>query len=384
MKCNKLFETVDLLYDKYVSFWEEVCNIESPTLDKAGVDAVGDYFVRRAEEHGWSIERCPQPEAGDVVVITMNPDADAAPIILSGHMDTVHPKGLFGYPPVRIEGDKIYGPGVTDCKGGLVAGFMAMDALERCGFTSRPITLMLQSDEEGGSRASGKATIRYMCERAQGARAFLNLEPHSKGGACISRKGIVTFKFTVTGVEAHSSLCARQGANAIADAAHKIIELEKLKDDGGLTCNCGVISGGTVPNTVAGSCEFLANVRFVNSEQLEWVKDYAQKLADTVHVPGCTCKVEIYGSRLAMEYTERNATLLDEMNRIFSENGLPTLKKCAHHGGSDAAEMTCAGVACIDSLGTEGEYIHSADEYGLLASLPEAAKRMAAVAYCIQ
>ncbi|MBR2461118.1 MAG: M20/M25/M40 family metallo-hydrolase [Clostridia bacterium] len=383
MRCKQLFETVDSLYDQYVTFWQDVCNIESPTSDKAGVDAVGDYFIREARERGWKIERCAQASAGDVVVITLNPEADNAPVILSGHMDTVHPKGLFGYPPVRIEGDKIYGPGVTDCKGGIVAGFMAMDALERCGFTSRPVTLMLQSDEEGGSRVSGKATIEYMCKRAQGAAAFLNLEPYSRGKVCVARKGIITFKFTVTGIEAHSSLCARTGANAIADAAHKIIELEKLKDDGGLTCNCGVIQGGSVPNTVAGSCEFLANVRFVNSQQLEWIKDYAQKLADTVHVPGCSCKLEVYGSRLAMEYSERNLILADTVNRIFTENGLQPLEAVRYHGGSDAAEMTSSGVTCLDSLGTEGDYIHSADEFGLLASLPESAKRMAAVAYCI-
>lgn len=380
MKCERVFKEIDSLNEKYVGFWKDVCDLESPTVDKKGVDAVGRYFEERAAALGWSVERFAQPASGDVLTFTMNAESDAAPIIFSGHIDTVHPKGLFGYPPTRIEGDKIYGPGVTDCKGGIVGGFMAMEALKNAGFTARPVSLMLQVDEEGGSRVSGKATINYMCERSQGAVAFLNLEPSGKDTAILTRKGIVTFKFTVTGVEAHSSLCARAGANAICDAAHKIIELEKLKDDGGLTCNCGVISGGSVPNTVAGHCEFLANVRFVNAEQLKWVKDYAQKLADTVHVEGCTCKVEIYGSRLAMEREDRNYRLLDRMNEIFAECGLPTLAARAGHGGSDAAEMTCAGVPCIDSLGVEGGFIHSADEYARVSSLAECAKRLAAVA----
>ena len=377
---KKLFDEIDRLNEKYVEFWKELCDIESPTADKAAVDEAGNYIVEKAKARGWEIERFEHSVSGDVLTITMNSASEAAPIVLSGHLDTVHPKGLFGYPPTRIDGERICGPGVEDCKGGVVAAFMAMEALENNGFTKRPVILMLQSDEEGGSRASNKDTINYMCRRAQGAEAFLNLEGYSSGKACIVRKGIVTFKFTVKGIEAHSSRCAVAGANAICDAAHKIIELEKLKDHEGLTCNVGVISGGSVPNTVAGSCEFYANVRFVNGEQLEWIKAYAEKIANTVHVPGCTCKVEIYGSRLAMEYNERNVNLLAKMNAIFSECGLPQLEGVKCNGGSDAAEITASGIPCIDSLGVEGGRIHSVDEYAEIASLAESAKRMAAVA----
>ena len=71
-------------------------------------------------------------------------------------------------------------------------------------------------------------------------------------------------------MEAHSSNCATAGANAICEAAHKIIELEKIKDKHGLTCNCSVISGGTTVNTVPGHCEFKANVRFATQEQQAW------------------------------------------------------------------------------------------------------------------
>lgn len=162
MKCKALFEQIDALNSKYISIWEECCNIESPTKYKAGVDAVGNYFAALAHAQGWKVERFEHDKAGDVICITMNPDADAAPICFSGHMDTVHPVGSFGTPAVRIEGDKIYGPGVEDCKGGIVAGFLAMEALQKEGFTERPVMMLLQSDEEVGSAISDKATIGYM------------------------------------------------------------------------------------------------------------------------------------------------------------------------------------------------------------------------------
>ncbi len=46
-------------------------------------------------------------------------------------------------------------------------------------------------------------------------------------------------------------------------------------------------------------------------------------------------------------------------------------------GGSDAAEVTVAGIPCVDSIGVAGDKIHTHDEYGRLSSLAEAAKRIA-------
>ena len=380
MKCTEMFNTIDSLNESYVKIWEDVCNIESPTKFKEGVDACGEYFAELARRKGWKVEYFRQPVAGDVVDITLNPDADEKPIIFSAHLDTVHPVGSFGTPAVRIEGDKMYGPGVCDCKGGAVAALMAMDALDRCGFKGRPVKLILQTDEEVSSMISNKATIGYMCEKALESVAFLNLEGHSVGKACLIRKGTITFTFTVEGIEAHGSNCATAGANAILDAAHKIIELEKLKDDVGLTCNCGVISGGSVPNTVPGHCEFKANIRFANSEQLAWVREHVKAVAATVHVPGCKCTVNDPAGRVAMEHSEKNVALLARMNEIFEENGLISLEAASRKGASDAADVTHAGAACIDSLGVTGGKIHSPAEYANIPSLAESAKRLVAVA----
>lgn len=375
---QKIFESIDSLYETYLDVWEDVCNIESPTSCKAGVDAVGRHFIRMADERGWRIDIGSQEVAGDTVCITLNPEVDAQPLALSGHMDTVHPIGLFGTPAVRRENGKIYGPGVDDCKGGIVAAFLAMDALDRCGYRARPIQLLLQSDEEHD--LSGKTTIRWICEKARNAAAFLNLEGHTAGKVCITRKGIATFTFEVTGVEAHSSMCATQGANAIAEAAHKILELEKWKDDDGLTCNCGVISGGSVPNTVPGKCVFKANVRYATQEQLDWARKEMQRIADTVHVSGCSSTVTLTGSRVAMEYTARNEELVCQLNKAFAQAGLAQLEPVRRNGGSDAADVTMFGIPCVDSVGVTGGRIHSPEEYADMVSLKEAAYRIAAAA----
>ena len=380
MNTAKLFEKIDELNAKYIRIWVDSCNIESPTDFKVGVDECGRYLADVAGDFGCDIEILEQNVAGNVYTFTINKESQNQPITLSAHIDTVHPLGAFGSPATRIEGNKILGPGVTDCKGGVIAAMQAMEALKLCGFTDRPVRLILQTDEETGSSTSGRATINYMCESSKDSVAFLNLEGISKKNvACIERKGIANFTLTVRGKEAHSANCATQGANAILEAAHKVIELEKLKDAAGLTCNCGVISGGTVSNTVPGECTVKANVRFANAEQLAWVKDYMQTVADTVYVEGCKTTVELTRLRVAMEYCDRNARLFEKINDILVSSGLDAISITKHKGGSDAAEITEAGIPCLDSFGTKGGDIHSPGEYGLIDSLPEAAKRIAAV-----
>ena len=383
MKCEKLFQIIDELNESYIDIWEDVCNIESQTIDKAGVDEVGRYFIRLAEQHGWTVETVPMERAGDAICITMNPDAKGAPVSLSGHLDTVHPKGLFGYPPVKRDAEKIYGPGVADCKGGVVAGFMAMDALERVGYTDRPIQMLLQTDEEVSSRLSDRKTINYICEKAKGSVCFLNLETALEGKLCVQRKGIISYRFDVEGQEAHSSACATMGANAIIEAAHKMLELDQIKDAAGLTCNCALIEGGKVLNTVPAHCSFSINVRFADSEQLAWIENHVKEVAARVYVPGTHTTVSRIGMRIAMEYAERNYRLLDTMNRIFEENGLTALKAYKGKGGSDAADVTASGTPCVDSIGVKGGYVHSPGEYAWLTSLAESAKRVGAVVYCI-
>lgn len=381
---KKIFEKIDELNEAYIKVWEDVCNIESPTHYKEGVDRVSSYFVKMAEERGWQVEYSRQEISGDAVCITLNPEVDAQPLSVSGHIDTVHPVGSFGTPAVHFEDNRICGPGTADCKGGVVAGFLAMDALYKCGYKKRPVQLLIQSDEEGSSMASNKTTIGYICKKAENAVAFLNMEPHSRTKVSIQRKGIVSFLVSVTGVEAHASGCATAGSNAIAEAAHKIIEIEKIKDDDGITCCCSVIEGGTAVNTVPGKCSFKVNVRFATKEQGEWIRKHMQEIADTVYVPGCKTEVSEITRRVAMELSEKNIKLLEKINTIFEKYDIPALEGIKRTSGSDAADVTTYGIPCVDSLGVCGNHTHNPNEYGVVSSLAESAKRIVAIAMEIE
>ncbi len=382
MKCEKIFEVIDSLNEEYIQFWVNSCNIESPTEFKEGVDRCGELFTEKAKALGFDIDIHKEEVSGNAICITMNGDSELSPVVFSGHLDTVHPIGFFGNPPTRCDEENIYGPGVLDCKGGAVAGLLAMEALKECGFTSRPVKLILQSDEENGSRFSEKRTVKFMYEKSRDTIAFLNAEGYHPGEAILTRKGILKYSFEITGKAIHSSKCY-EGASAIAEAAHKITELEKLKNPDGLTCNCGLISGGTAENTVPEKCTFTADIRFATQDEMEHAKALVKEIAEKSFVEGTTCKVNLASYRVAMERHDENFLLLDKMNEIFKENNLPVLIPKSGNGGSDASDMSEYGIPTVDSIGVEGTHVHSINEYAKLSSLAESAKRMAAVAYCI-
>jgi glutamate carboxypeptidase len=280
----------------------------------------------------------------------------------------------------------MYGPGVTDCKGGIIVGLLAMAALDDLGFRDRPVRMLLQTDEEKGSTPSGKKTIRHICETAKDSKAFFNLEGNGNGeGVIVTTKGIARYLLTVHGKAAHSSR-RQQGASAILEAAHKIVALENESDPEGkeTTYNCGVVKGGTVANSVAAECEVIVDVRYATQAAGLAADAFVRKVAAHSTVAGCTCDVALISDRPATELCEKNLSLLADANAIFAAEGLPVLGQKNGMGGTDMAYVTQYGIPCMDSIGVEGTHVHSVNERMVLASLAESAKRIAAIVYCIE
>jgi len=192
------------------------------------------------------------------------------------------------------------------------------------------------------------------------------------------RKGIARFRITVQGKKAHSGACYT-GANAITQAAHMIIALEKFKAPDGLTCNCGLISGGTTPNTVPGECTFVADFRYATDEQRIEAQKAVETVCTTQYVAGCSCSWEQMSYRVAMPLSDRNVALLEKINKILAAAQLPTLSWISQKGGSDANDATAAGIPAIDNLGIWGGGAHSNTEFARLDSLTPCAKQVVTI-----
>ena len=379
MNCKELFARIDELNGEYLDMLETVCTMETPTADKARVDALGKYFADYGRARGWDVDVFPVEVSGDVVTLTMNKGASGEPISLSGHIDTVFPVGTFGTPSVTRDGENMYGPGVTDCKGGIIVGLLAMAALDDLGFRDRPVRMLLQTDEEKGSTPSGKKTIRHICETAKDSKAFFNLEGNGNGeGVIVTTKGIARYLLTVHGKAAHSSR-RHLGASAVLEAAHKIIALEEASapEGRGITYNCGVIEGGTVPNSVAAECRFYVDIRYDTAKDIATLDAFVREIAAKAWVEGTETEVSLVSDRPATELCEKNVALLARANEIYAEAGFSTYTQRNGLGGTDMAYVTQYGIPCMDSIGVQGGNVHSIKEYMKLSSLSEMAKRLA-------
>ena len=373
---EKAFVEAERKLPEFINVLGDVCRLESPTANKEAVDCCGAYFAEFAKKRNWDVKIEEIETAGNPICITMNPEGKLLPIALSGHIDTVHPIGFFGKDCVKIDGSAMRAPGCVDCKGGVVIGLLAMDALREAGYVDRPIKMIIQTDEETGSKTSGKKTVKFMLENAKDCTAFFNLEGNSNFTSCtLVRKGILRFCLHVKGKAVHSSKCYT-GSNAILEACHKIIELEKYKDPAGITCNCGVINGGTVANTVAEECSFLADFRYFTSEEEAQIREKIQCLCDNHTLENCSCSAVEVSSRPGMPLSDRNLELFDKVNKILEQLGYPPLKWQRANGGSDAAYVTAAGIPCLDNLGMLGDGIHSNRETCKLDTMLDSAKRL--------
>lgn len=374
MNMEKLFNECERLNEKYISFLIDICNISSKSDNKKGVDAVCDFCARFAADMGYAVKVEQIQGSGNVMSATLNPDASGEAVCVSAHMDTVHPDGLFG---ISREGDKLIGPGVYDCKGGIAVGFLLMEALKNCGYVDSPVKIILQSDEEVQSLSSGLKTIEFMCAEAKGARAFFNLEGRIKGKVTTARKGILRYRYDITGIPVHAGTYFG-GASAIKEAAHKVLAIEEKSRVDGITYNCGIIQGGTVMNTVPANCSVFMDIRIRTEKDIEEAETNLFDVGNTVYVENTHTVTTKVSSRPPMERTEKNAKLFEDILSCSRKYGLGEFEENSVTGGSDAAYTTIAGIPTVDDMGPLGGDYHTTDEWIDIPSVSDSAKIIAA------
>lgn len=162
--------------------------METISQDKKALGELADYIQHYALEEGFTVLRTPFGKCGDFLTIDMNEGKEKGYHYFA-HMDTVHEKGKFGYPPVRIEENRMFGPGVIDCKGGIAVALLVMKTLKMIGY-KKHLRLILTSDEEISNALSGEMELQFIQNMASGFQGAFNCEVSREGEVVVSRKGI--------------------------------------------------------------------------------------------------------------------------------------------------------------------------------------------------
>lgn len=348
---------------------ERLVNIDSGSYTPAGVNQVADVVSKRLDALGAVVERTGGGQApdgrplGDLLVGRL---AGLGPrLLLIGHMDTVFEAGTATARPFAIDGDRARGPGVSDMKGGLLAGLTALAALQAAG--QRPsVTFVANPDEEIGSPFSGPA-IRALAGEHDAA---LVLECARANGDIVSaRKGIAELEITVTGRAAHAGVEPEKGRSAILAAARLIEALDGLNGRWPtVTCNVGAIAGGTRPNVVAESCRLEVDLRAASATEFAAAEAACGHIIATPLLADTTAAFRLIASHPPMEKSPGIARLVELAQAIAGELGFE-VRDAATGGASDANATAAAGRPTLDGLGPIGGDDHAPAEWLDLASV---------------
>jgi glutamate carboxypeptidase len=361
MTGKTLIEHIQGLEAEIVGFLKEIIEIESPTTDREAVNRVGELVQRkvRALEGTIAIEPSGQADRGDHIVARWEgSDPSLEPILVIAHMDTVWNKETLKEMPFRVDGNKIYGPGVYDMKGAIVFILTAIDIMRKLGLQSkRPITCLFNSDEEINS-----TTSRGVIDReARKSKYALVLEGGIGDAVITSRKGILYFKMTAKGKSAHAGMDHEKGINAIEEIAHQILAIQQKTDyTRGTTLNCGIVQGGTRTNVIPGEAVLEVDSRVSTKDEEDRIVSEMKSLSPVLK----GVELDIYSliKRPPMDRSEGGVQLYNITKKLAEELGLD-LPEASTGGISDGNLTAAIGVPTLDGLGPIGDGAHAVYEH---------------------
>ena len=380
-----------------IDFLEKAVNINSGTLNLAGVRAVGRLFEPEFAAIGFKPEWISLPDAVGRAghLFAERKGKRGKRLLLLGHLDTVF-EGE-GQRFARLD-TLAAGAGAADMKGGDVVILYALKALHSVGaLDDTRIIVALMGDEEdpGAPLTVSRQALIDAARRSDIALAF----EEDAGKGTVARRGIGGWQLVVTARQAHSSGIFSQGSSygAIYEGARILNEFrEKLSKEQYLTFNPGVIVGGTdvtydsarISGTTAGKDNIIAprlyargDLRFLSPDQELKARD-AMRAIVAQHLPGTTATITFEDGNPAMPPTPGNYKLLAVLDSVSRDLGSGPIEALdpGRRGAGDISFISNY-VDALDGLGVVGMRSHTPEEKVDLRSIGPATERAAILIY---
>lgn len=380
---RKIAKSVSDNNDEALAFLEKVVNINSGTLNAAGVKEVADAFSNAFTGLDFETRWIEMPEemnrAGHFFAETKG--SKGKRLLLIGHLDTVFEEDSPFQRFEKVNDSIAKAPGGNDMKGGDVIVLYALKALhDNDLLKDAQIIVAFTGDEE----STGKPldiSRKHLIEAAKRSDIGLGFETSTGFNyATVARRGASGWQVEVEGFRAHSSgiFSERVGAGAVFEISRILNDFyEEVKGEELLTFNPGLLMGGTFvdfnsstskgevfgkTNVVPQTAMVRGGLRFISEEQKENARAKMREIVSR-NLPNTTASISFTDSYPAMAPTDGNLALLAELNQVSLD--LDQGRVLAYDPGKRGAADTsfvAEYVDCLDGLGTMGTGAHTPEE----------------------
>lgn len=392
---QRIVDYIDRTSAEAISFLEKTVNVESPTEDIAGVKSLGMLMGKEFESLGMTIkwiEMPPEVKRAGHLVAEMN-GTKGKRILILGHLDTVLRGEKF-----RREGDKVYGTGIGDMKGGNVIALYALKALHAAGLLKdTKIVLMFTGDEEDSCEPV--AICRGdMIAAAKRSDLALSFEGTVRNTATVGRRGSSSWTLKAEAKTGHSSQIFKEsmGNGAIFEASRILNEFrEKLGGEKYLTFNPSLFLGGTTvttkdadgtasgkTNVVPAKVVVNGDLRFISEEQKEAARAKMREIV-AKNLPGTKATITFFDGIPAMTPVDGNYALLKQLDQVSQDLGFGNVEALdpGERGAGDVAYISNI-IPGLDGIGIGGGgNSHAKGEWAQVDTMPMLTKRAAILIY---
>ncbi|UZR94133.1 M20/M25/M40 family metallo-hydrolase [Chondrinema litorale] len=401
-KEKKILQSIEANNEEAIEFLKKVVNINSGTLNAAGVKEVGMEFKAAYDaikfKTTWIDMPAEMNRAGHLFAETSG--SKGKKILLIGHLDTVFEKDS-PFQKFEMVNDSIaHAPGGNDMKGGDVIMLYALKALYENGLLDDAQIIAAYTGDEESSGKPLSISRKDLIEAAKRSDIALGFENSSGFSyATVARRGASGWMVEVEGKRAHSSAIFRDevGAGAIFEMSRILSEFyTNVRGEEYLTFNPGVLLGGTFvdfdentskgnafgkSNVVAQTAMVRGGLRFISEEQKESARAKMREVVKN-NLPHTSAKISFTDSYPAMEPTEGNQKLLEQLSQVSIDLGYGKVEGF-DPGKRGAADVSFVAeyVDCLDGLGTMGEHAHTPQETVNLNTVEALTKRTAILIY---
>jgi len=398
---RNIIKNVDKNLPQTMALLEQLVNINSGTLNVAGVRKTGSLLGKEFEKIGFTNEWISLPgvlkRAGHLAV--QRKGSKGKKLLLLGHLDTVFEPGMPPNPYKKLNDSTATGQGVVDMKGGNVIILAALKALYEAGLLKNTsVTAYFTGDEEKTGTPSSVSRADLI-ERAKQHDVALGFEAsQSLEIVATGRRGSSGWQLNVSGIQAHSAGMFNNNYGAIYEAGRILNSFrEQLSNEQYLTLSPGIIAGGsnvlydstTIRADVQGKTNIIAprvvaqgDLRFLTEEQKEVAREKMRMITSTNNLAGTSAMISFVDGIPGMEPTVGNNKLVELLNKITIDMGIGETK-AGDPGSRGAGDISYIAkyIDCLDGLGPMGSGAHAPGETINLQKLPLLIHRAAIFIY---